>query len=283
VFGGGQVIFLSSDWPRSTYHRQSLNLTECSNFTSDCQVEMAATTAALDTYELLENIISQLPRSDIETVQRVSKQWRQLIGGSFVIRRARCLSVVETSNPEESFWSHADNDEHTQKLVNYFVDYPQKPPHQGNITCFQALMHVPAKMCPIIHGKRRASDFYLPGVSFAYDVTSLPSKSFSNIRKEMSKIGAKSPCKSREEFYQQYISEPPVSIIYLQVSELLRSGRSKPLAQCSLRVSTGVTIKDLVEGIQRSINTPPFSHKVKVELLSWLATKRCEQNDAWNY
>lgn len=52
---------------------------------------MSATTATLDTYELLEKIIAQLPPEDITKAQHVSKTWQKLIQGSKKIKEAHLL------------------------------------------------------------------------------------------------------------------------------------------------------------------------------------------------
>lgn len=59
---------------------------------------MAAATAALDTYELLESIIALLTPKNITQAQRVSKTWEQLIRRSKKITKAR----VQHPLPEDA-------------------------------------------------------------------------------------------------------------------------------------------------------------------------------------
>ena len=68
---------------QSTKHQQGVR--------TEPATTMAATQAVFDTLELLENIITFVPPKKIQTLERVSKYWRQLINTSPRIRRLRCL------------------------------------------------------------------------------------------------------------------------------------------------------------------------------------------------
>lgn len=56
---------------------------------------MSACAAVLETYELLEYIISQLPARHIFSIKRVAKSWEALIKGSKRIQEARRLMPID--------------------------------------------------------------------------------------------------------------------------------------------------------------------------------------------
>lgn len=59
---------------------------------------MAAAQAVLETWELLEMIISYVPVHQIQSLKATSKHWNHLIKNSNPIRRARCVTPVRWSS-----------------------------------------------------------------------------------------------------------------------------------------------------------------------------------------
>lgn len=74
---------------------------------------MGAVTAALDTHELLETIITYLPSRDVPRAQRVCKTWQQLIQGSIRIKEVRPLRP----HPKNTFLQR--NGEHFTCQLRY--------------------------------------------------------------------------------------------------------------------------------------------------------------------
>ncbi len=183
-----------------------------------------AAAAVFETYELLENIITQLPPKDIRIAQSVSQQWRHLAKRSQSVRIARCLSVVAGSRHPSENESNKDK----QQLSNRRF---------GGI--HQCSMLVPARVNPFFRrtGERPSTT----GFEGGFEATHLASTDLGDVR-------------------MQYVSEPPISIVYLQA--IFRTRRShhrkkknikycwSPVAQCSMRVSTGVTIQDVAECVK---------------------------------
>jgi hypothetical protein len=209
---------------------------------------MAATAAVLGIYELTEHIILHLPRRDIRRAQGVCKQWQHLVKTSIPIRRARCLELVTRFPKELEKWRQDDED--TQSLV-YFESWTDDTLY-GHIR-----MHNPLVINPLLRtsrsvpksgpydvyrwldppvikrefGQRDYLADHRPNAVFKFNI-------FDLLDMELVRIGA------------QYICEPPVAVAYLpgqagyyEVSDY----QPRYSSYCSIRVPTGVTVKDVVE------------------------------------
>ncbi|KAK5171880.1 uncharacterized protein LTR77_003517 [Saxophila tyrrhenica] len=121
-----------------------------------------------------------------------------------------------------------------------------------------------------------------PSAQFHVDVTELPSmwlEELNDVALGSGRCGATPPFRDFEELRLQQISEPPLSVVYIGVfaavgrferqqdyekpteSETTIQFHSRdficlsPIACCSLRVTTGVTIGGLIEGIKDVLRT----------------------------
>ncbi len=166
-----------------------------------------------------------------------------LIKDSLVIRRARCLEVVAET-------SCLDDVHDKQQLVSHIcaVD-PADAYHR-------AFMLIPAQMNPIFGGPLW---HFGEAVNFNFDVTdSSPST-----------LG---------ESLAQYISEPRICVVYLEAtSRTFHRGwcARHTVAQCSMRVSTGITIKDLLEGVRLLRKSCTSDHRV---FLTSRVTVPCDEH-----
>lgn len=187
-----------------------------------------AAAAVFETYELLENILTQLPPKDIRIAQHVTQQWRSLVKRSQSIRVAWCLGVVTASRDPGKNETNKDK----QQLCNRtFVG------QGGRLLKFSIL--VPAKVNPFFERIGRGS----PTTEFegGFEISDLARTVLGDER-------------------MQYVSEPPISIVYLDV--MLRTRMShhtkkknichtwKPVAHCSMRIPTGVTIQDVADCVK---------------------------------
>lgn len=199
---------------------------------------MAAAEAVFDTYELIESIIAFLPRQDIRKGQSVCSVWRKLISESKVIRRARCLPVETLAVwHSTSRWDPSNGDDNGVQLLA--DDEFRDPGVRG--ARYYMRMFFRARLNPIVYGNRTQ----MPGCMFHTQVTHL-------LDINLDDVG------------EQHVSEPPVSIMYIEVeddirrtSEHVRTGPRVPTLQlqCSAQKDTGITIRDVVDCARLMIAT----------------------------
>ncbi|KAK3054118.1 hypothetical protein LTR09_004896 [Extremus antarcticus] len=214
---------------------------------------MAAAQTVFDVYELLENIIIQVPQRDIRKARNVCREWRMLIDRSIPIKKARCLNVIvgdgddlEEARFRKNAWSMR-GDSNAQMLFHFDHDLG------GGRAVSSARIHmfVPARLSPLVRapiGRTLAEIYYGYITDF--------------LHADFGDNGA------------QYFCEPPVSIAYLELKDehnrIRHPGYPKVKwcsAFCSLRVSTGVTIKDLVDCATLMLGSssfPDLQHSVFV-------------------
>jgi hypothetical protein len=89
---------------------------------------MTAVQATLETWELLEIIITYVPANEIRSLKSVSKYWNQLIKSSHPIRRARCAKPVRWSSKEDVPTYGPDFKVELHPQINYVIGWQVSGP-----------------------------------------------------------------------------------------------------------------------------------------------------------
>lgn len=190
--------------------------------TSLALLAMSAVAKVLNTYELLESILMLCHHLDILNARKVDKRWRKIaLKSSSVLK-----GVLVPLRPED--FEHVSSQEQTIPIPDtQILDQPHYPVHD----------HYAFRMNPsLIPWTSRSSFQPYFGPVF-----------FDNVALHASRISMPS---------RHYISSPPVSVIRVSFgnkSDILY-GRWEPPSNascCLLRVSSGVTIQDLMDTHQR--------------------------------
>ena len=180
------------------------------------------------TCELLEMIMTYLPSKDVRTAEKVARNWRKIATTSLPIRRARC--VHPTPLP------HAG--------MPIFMDWPAKAD-----PVFRAMVahHMVNRTISYANSNLIVHPFLVHFALPTADATDWSIYSIDSLVK----------LRGSGNLRQQYITEPPIPIVYLQIAKVGRSGPMEStryvtewmryVTECSIRVSTGVTLADVVE------------------------------------
>lgn len=96
------------------------------------------------------------------------------------------------------------------------------------------------------------------------------------MRQEFRHTGIDMPYQDIEEVHKQYVTEPPVRITYLELQGQSKVDIWKPTAQCSIRVSAGLTVDDSIEGARLLAQSRSHPHIYRMVMLSFFGDPSVE-------
>ncbi|KAK3680529.1 hypothetical protein LTR37_021181 [Vermiconidia calcicola] len=184
---------------------------------------MSAVAKVLNTYELLENILMLCHHKDILNARKVDKRWRKIVLESLAVRKARVLIPLR---PED--FEHVPSQEQTIPIpATQILGQPHYPLDD----------HYAFRVNPSLSPWTIRNSFQPYSGPIIFD----------NVALHASRISMPGP---------HYISSPPVSVVRVSFgnkSDILYGHWEPPsnFSCCLLRVSSGITIQDLMDTYQR--------------------------------
>jgi hypothetical protein len=190
--------------------------------------------AVFGTYELLESIVSFLPREDIRTVQFVGKTWLQLVADSTQIRKKRSLTHVAAIGIRE-FMDHIASPD---MWPGYSVTSALSDEYDGGPT-YSNFADV------VLHPRSHKVNYYDKNpqhyIGKNWQFPTLEDH-------DLDRLGS------------EYITEPPIKVIFIAVRKE-KERNLLPDSACSIRRQTGITFSDVESAYREMMKSVTSAEK----------------------
>lgn len=198
---------------------------------------MAAVIVVLCTYELLEQIIAELPPKDITVVKRVNKTWRSIILESPRIRKIHVIDPLTGSDFSCHMvrdHSQAANGDKVRKIEGKIImkdHLLQKPHYDGGSdlqfnTCLRPIRIFKENSRALYANSSKHDHYNLSLILFKRPRFRYPSFAIPLLR--------------------QFVTHPPVSVIALETREAWQGYDKGDQVVCMIRNPSGITVGDVL-------------------------------------